>query len=173
MVLCWVSTPHEWSAPPYRWFSWVHLPMMQQHAESWRSGHRRQPAVGTGEQASHEQVWSVTLALATIKGMVDRPNDRCLSRYLKNLTRPHPHVMQQHPQVGGSGRLRTRSRSGLWVVGCDGLYSSMGINAAWHSLLSMVIIVMHRTHYRLWLTLWTAEEANAQGLGIQRLLARA
>jgi hypothetical protein len=38
--------------------------------------------------------------------------------------------------------------------------SSMGINAAWHSLISMVIIVMHRTHYRLWLTLWTAEEAN-------------
>ena len=24
----------------------------------------------------------------------------------------------------------------------------------------MVIIVMHRTHDRLWLTLWTAEEAN-------------
>ena len=38
--------------------------------------------------------------------------------------------------------------------------SSMGINAAWHSLISMVIIVMHRTHDRLWLTLWTAEEAN-------------
>ena len=36
----------------------------------------------------------------------------------------------------------------------------MGINAAWHSLISMVIIVMHRTHDRLWLTLWTAEEAN-------------
>ena len=51
---------------------------MQQHAESWRSEHRRQPAVGTGEQASHEQVWSVTLALATIKGMVDRSNDRSI-----------------------------------------------------------------------------------------------
>ena len=38
--------------------------------------------------------------------------------------------------------------------------SSMGINAAWHSLISMVIIVMHRTHDHLWLTLWTAEEAN-------------
>ena len=36
------------------------------------------PAMGTGEQASHEQVWSVTLALATIKGMVDRPNDRSI-----------------------------------------------------------------------------------------------
>ena len=36
--------------------------------------------------------------------------------------------------------------------------SSMGINAAWHSLISMVIIVMHRTHDHLWLTLWTAEE---------------
>ena len=36
------------------------------------------PAVGTGEQASHEQVWCVTLALATIKGMVDRPNDRSI-----------------------------------------------------------------------------------------------
>ena len=36
----------------------------------------------------------------------------------------------------------------------------MGINAAWHSLISIVIIVMHRTHDRLWLTLWTAEEAN-------------
>ena len=35
-------------------------------------------AVGTGEQASHEQVWSVTLALATIKGMVDRSNDRSI-----------------------------------------------------------------------------------------------
>ena len=38
--------------------------------------------------------------------------------------------------------------------------SSMGITAAWHSLISMFIIVMHRTHDRLWLTLWTAEEAN-------------
>ena len=36
--------------------------------------------------------------------------------------------------------------------------SSMGINAAWHSLISMVIIVVHQTHGRLWLTLWTAEE---------------
>ena len=99
-----------------------------------------------------------------------------LSRYVKNLTRPHPHVMQQHQQVGGSGRLRMRSRSGLcgwwamsWSVLCP--YpcfpccimphkSSMGITAAWHSLISMFIIVMHRTHDRLWLTLWTAEEAN-------------
>ena len=38
--------------------------------------------------------------------------------------------------------------------------SSMGLNAAWHSLISMVIIAMHRTHHHLWLTLWTAEEAN-------------
>lgn len=57
-----------------------HLPEIQQHAQSWRSarvrGHPR--AAGTGQQASHEQVWSVTLAVATIKGMLDRPNDRAI-----------------------------------------------------------------------------------------------
>ena len=46
----------------------------------------------------------------------------------------------------------------------------MGINAAWHSLISMVIIVMHRTHDRLWLTLWTAEEANGGAWNSGRLL---
>ena len=65
---------------------------MQQHAESWRFGHRRQPAVGTGEQASHEQVWSVTLALATIKGMVDRPNDRYI-QVCEELDAPVPTLM--------------------------------------------------------------------------------
>ena len=34
--------------------------------------------MGTGEQAYHEQVLSVTLALATIKGMVGRPHDRAV-----------------------------------------------------------------------------------------------
>ena len=99
-----------------------HLPEIQQHAQSWRSGHvcgRPRPA-GTGEQAYHEQVWSVTLALATIKGMVGRPNNRAIQTCegLDQSLGPHPHVIQQHPQVGGSGGLRTQ-RIRLWVVGCE------------------------------------------------------
>ena len=39
---------------------------------------RLRASVGTGEQAYHEQVWSVALALATIKGMVGRPHDRAI-----------------------------------------------------------------------------------------------
>ena len=40
----------------------------------------------------------------------------------------------------------------------------MGINAAWHSLISMVIIVMHRTHDRLWLTLLDGRRGQRRGL---------
>ena len=122
-LMRWVGTPHEWSAPPYRCGSvGSHLPMMQQHAESWRSGHRRQPAVGTGEQASHEQVWSVTLALATIKGMVDRPNDRSI-QVCEELDQSPPSC---HAAAPTSWWLWSPADAvsiwAVWVVGCDGLY---------------------------------------------------
>jgi hypothetical protein len=60
---------------------------------------------GTGEQASHEQVWSVTLALATIKGMVDRSNNRSI-QVVKNLTSPTLMVCSSPHKFGGSGPLR-------------------------------------------------------------------
>ena len=55
-----------------------HLPEIQQHGQSWRFVHvcGRPWRMGTGEQAYHEQVWSVTLTLANVKGMVGRPHDR-------------------------------------------------------------------------------------------------
>ena len=51
-----------------------HLPMMQ-HSMLKVGGlgiYRQTPV----EQASHEQAWCVTFALATIGGMLDRPYDR-------------------------------------------------------------------------------------------------
>ena len=70
--------------------------------------------VGTGEQAYHEQVLSVTLALATIKGMVGRPHDGAIQACegLDQSPSSSPHVMQQHPQVGGSSGLPMTTQSG-------------------------------------------------------------
>ena len=99
-----------------------HLPMKQQHAESWRSGHRRQPAVGTGEQASHEQVWCVTLALATIKGMVDRPNDRSI-QVCEELDPSPPSCYAAAPTSWWLwSPADAVSIWAVWVVGCHGLY---------------------------------------------------
>ena len=84
-----------------------------------------------------------------------------LSRHVKDLTSPHPHVMKQHPQVGGSGGLRThRIRAvggGLWEVCIAPIFmlpllshASWELSgrwcAAWHSLMTMVIFTMHQTH---------------------------
>ena len=83
-----------------------------------------------------------------------------LSRHVLDLTSPYPHVMQQHPQVGGSGGLQThRIRAvggGLWEV-CIAPISMLPLLshaswelsgrwcAAWHSLMTMVIFIMHQT----------------------------
>ena len=93
-----------------------HLPLMQHHAQSWRSGHvGGQPWAPVSKHLSHEQVWCVTLALATINGMLDIPHDR---RHVKDLTSPHRHVMQQHPKNGGSVVASGRSHDlgGGWCV---------------------------------------------------------
>ena len=73
--------------------------------------------MGTGEQAYHEQVWSVALALATIKGMVLVDPMIGLSRHVKDLASPHPHVLKLVALVAGG-----RTGSGLCVVAnglCD------------------------------------------------------
>ena len=91
---------------------------IQLHAQSWRSAHEacpRAPA-GTDQEASHEQVWSVTLALVTIRAcLIDLMTG--LSWHVKDLTSPHPHVVQHHPQVGGSDGLRTQSEGPILAVG--------------------------------------------------------
>ena len=100
-----------------------HLPEIQQHAQSWTSVHvcgRPWAPVSKHIMSRYgvlPWLWPPSKAWL-VDPMIG------LSRPVKDLTSPHPHVMQQHPQVGGSGGLRTqsRSRSGLWVVDCDGLY---------------------------------------------------
>ena len=74
-----------------------------------------------------------------------------LSRHVMDLTSPHPHVMQQHPQVGGSGGLWTHRGiravgGGLWEVCIAPIFmlpllshASWELSgrwcAAWHSLM--------------------------------------
>ena len=94
-----------------------HLPEIQQHAQSWTSAHvcgRPWAPVSEHIMSSYgvlPWLWPPSKAWL-VDPMIG------LSRHVKDLTSPHPHVMQQHPQVGGSGGLRTRTGSGLCVVGC-------------------------------------------------------
>ena len=70
-----------------------YLPEIQQHAQSWRSGHVcGRPWAPVSKHINHEQVWSVPLVLAIIKGMWLVDPMIGLSRHVKDLTSPHPHV---------------------------------------------------------------------------------
>ena len=124
---------------------------------------RLRAPVGTGEQAYHEQVWSLTLALATTKGMVGRPHDRavqacdgldqspssCHAAAPSSwwLWWPADAPDQGCGSVGG----------GLWEVCISPIFmlpllshASWELSgrwcAAWHSLMTMVIFTMHQTH---------------------------
>ena len=96
-----------------------HLPEIQQHAQSFTSVHvcgRPWAPVSKHIMSRYgvlPWLWPPSKAWLVDPTIV-------LSRRVMDLTSPHPHVMQQHPQVDGSGGLRTQSRSGLWVVlvGC-------------------------------------------------------
>ena len=86
-----------------------------------------QPAVGTGEQASREQVWCVTLALATIKGMVDRPNDRFI-QVCEELDPSPPSCYAAAPTSWWLwSPADAVSIWAVWVVGCHGLYRDVSI----------------------------------------------
>ena len=137
-----------------------HLPEIQQHAQSWTSVHvcgRPWAPVSKHIMSRYgvlPWLWPPSKAWL-VDPMIG------LSRHVKDLTSPHPHVMQQHPQVGGSGGLRThRIRAvggGLWEV-CIAPISMLPLLshaswelsgrwcAAWHSLMTMVISTMHQTH---------------------------
>ena len=137
-----------------------HLPEIQQHAQSWTSVHvcgRPWAPVSKHIMSRYgvlPWLWPPSKAWL-VDPMIG------LSRHVKDLTSPHPHVMQQHPQVGGSGGLRThRIRAvggGLWEVYIAPIsmlpllsHASWELSwrwcAAWHSLMTMVIFIMHRTH---------------------------
>ena len=88
-----------------------HLPEIQQHAQSWRSGHvcgRPWAPVSKHVMSRYgvlpwlwppSKAWLVDLMIG-------------LSRHVKDLTSPYPHVMKQHPEVGGSSGLPTTTQSG-------------------------------------------------------------
>ena len=97
-----------------------HLPEIQQHAQSWRSGHvcgRPWAPVSKHIMSRYgvlPWLWPPSKAWL-VDPMIG------LSRHVKDLTSPHPHVMQQHPQVGGSGGLpgtvdAVDPGCGWWVV---------------------------------------------------------
>ena len=94
-----------------------HLPEIQQHAQSWTSVHvcgRPWAPVSKHIMSRYgvlPWLWPPSKAWL-VDPMIG------LSRHVKDLTSPHSHVMQQHPQVGGSGGLRTHR---IRVVG-GGLY---------------------------------------------------
>ena len=83
-----------------------HLSEIQQHAQSWTSVHvcgRPWAPVSKHIMSRYgvlPRLWPPSKAWL-VDPMIG------LSRNVKDLTSPHPHVMQQHPQVDGSGGLRT------------------------------------------------------------------
>ena len=83
-----------------------HLPEIQQHAQSWTSVHicGRPWALVSKHIMSRYGVlpwlWPPSKAWL-VDPMIG------ISRHVKDLTSPQPHVMQQHLQVGGPGGLRT------------------------------------------------------------------
>ena len=114
---------------------------------------RLRAPVGTGEQAYHEQVWSVTLALATIKGMVGRPHDRVIEA-CEGLDQSPSSC---HAAAPSSWWLWWPADApdqgcGWWVVSglyCTHIHASLLSHAswelsgrwcaAWHSLMTMII----------------------------------
>ena len=108
-----------------------HLPEIQQHAQSWTSTHVcGRPWAPVSEHIMSRYGVLPWLWPPSEAWLVDPMIG--LSRHVKDLTSPHPHVMQQHPQVGGSGGLRThRIRAvcgGLWeVYYCTHIHASPAV----------------------------------------------
>ena len=132
-----------------------HLPEIQQHAQSWTSVHvcgRPWAPVSMHIMSRYgvlPWLWPPSKAWL-VDPMIG------LSRHVKDLTSPHPHVMQQHPQVGGSGGLRTQSDPGCgwWVVRslyCAHIHASTAvpcfIEAQWEVMCCMTQPDVHGSHH--------------------------
>ena len=88
-----------------------HLPEIQQHAQSWTSVH----VCGRPWAPVSEHIMSRYGVLPWLwppsKAWLVDPMIG-LSRHVKDLTSPHPHVMQKHPQVDSSSGLPTTTQLG-------------------------------------------------------------
>ena len=137
---------------PYRWFSWKPPPWDTAACSQLEVWARLWAPTGTGEQAYHEQAWSVTLALATTKVMVGKPHSRAIKACEGHDQTTYPHACHAAAPSSWVALMACgRTGSGRRVVGCE---RSVSRTYPWFPMRhgnsvgsgALVIFIMHQTH---------------------------